>query len=113
MQDDLLGNLPAQPHDVYDLYFLTRLKMRGQTTLAEAREMAATWERIIEEHPNFAPAYPPLTRLYDTDYCYSGLGSTGEAERRRAYELAHRAFRSEEHTSELQSLMRISYAVFC
>src|SRR3546814_12973700 len=62
--------------------------------------MAATWERIIEEHPNFAPAYPPLTRLYDTDYCYSGLGSTGEAERRRAYELAHRAFaldRTESH----------------
>src|SRR3546814_8314835 len=27
--------------------------------------------------------------------------------------LALRAFRSEEHTSELQSLMRISYAVFC
>src|SRR3546814_1917097 len=25
----------------------------------------------------------------------------------------HVAFRSEEHTSELQSLMRISYAVFC
>lgn len=92
MQDDLLGNLPAQPHDVYDLYFLTRLKMRGQTSYAAAREIAATWETIIEEHPNFALAYPPLARLYDTDYCYSGLGSTGEAERRRAYELAHRAF---------------------
>src|SRR3546814_6754880 len=26
---------------------------------------------------------------------------------------AHRSKRSEEHTSELQSLMRISYAVFC
>src|SRR3546814_3886258 len=26
---------------------------------------------------------------------------------------AHRSVRSEEHTSELQSLMRISYAVFC
>src|SRR3546814_5014661 len=26
---------------------------------------------------------------------------------------AHDIFRSEEHTSELQSLMRISYAVFC
>src|SRR3546814_6375596 len=25
----------------------------------------------------------------------------------------HRSLRSEEHTSELQSLMRISYAVFC
>src|SRR3546814_3083020 len=27
--------------------------------------------------------------------------------------IARRALRSEEHTSELQSLMRISYAVFC
>src|SRR3546814_8478411 len=27
--------------------------------------------------------------------------------------LQHRRHRSEEHTSELQSLMRISYAVFC
>src|SRR3546814_6518366 len=34
----------------------------------------------------------------------------------QAYEYAHAPFgftRSEEHTSELQSLMRISYAVFC
>src|SRR3546814_1505402 len=29
------------------------------------------------------------------------------------FRLRSRAFRSEEHTSELQSLMRISYAVFC
>src|SRR3546814_7140349 len=27
--------------------------------------------------------------------------------------IEHMTFRSEEHTSELQSLMRISYAVFC
>src|SRR3546814_5083165 len=32
---------------------------------------------------------------------------------RRVVEPAVRIFRSEEHTSELQSLMRISYAVFC
>src|SRR3546814_6192367 len=31
----------------------------------------------------------------------------------RVGDLALRAGRSEEHTSELQSLMRISYAVFC
>src|SRR3546814_7823807 len=37
------------------------------------------------------------------------LGRIGESE---DDELAY-AFRSEEHTSELQSLMRISYAVFC
>src|SRR3546814_7643927 len=29
------------------------------------------------------------------------------------YACQHRHFRSEEHTSELQSLMRTSYAVFC
>src|SRR3546814_10766824 len=32
---------------------------------------------------------------------------------RQPFELGHDLFRSEEHTSELQSLMRISYAVFC
>src|SRR3546814_2899508 len=32
---------------------------------------------------------------------------------RRGHALRHAAARSEEHTSELQSLMRISYAVFC
>src|SRR3546814_3341502 len=31
----------------------------------------------------------------------------------RAYSVDHFSGRSEEHTSELQSLMRISYAVFC
>src|SRR3546814_5580858 len=35
------------------------------------------------------------------------------AEMRRADHDRHHAARSEEHTSELQSLMRISYAVFC
>src|SRR3546814_8322463 len=30
-----------------------------------------------------------------------------------SFVLRHAALRSEEHTSELQSLMRISYAVFC
>src|SRR3546814_3427039 len=40
----------------------------------------------------------------------AGCGARGrnvDEDQRRA------AFRSEEHTSELQSLMRISYAVFC
>src|SRR3546814_2883674 len=35
------------------------------------------------------------------------FADVGDAQRQ------HRAARSEEHTSELQSLMRISYAVFC
>src|SRR3546814_2397684 len=44
-------------------------------------------------------------------------GAAGKAalrEQRRAFhEQQHVRARSEEHTSELQSLMRISYAVFC
>src|SRR3546814_13881876 len=43
------------------------------------------------------------------------MGSTAFWGAIRAYVAAHRfgIGRSEEHTSELQSLMRISYAVFC
>src|SRR3546814_1683133 len=45
-----------------------------------------------------------------------GGGLDGGGERRRVADALHegdREGRSEEHTSELQSLMRISYAVFC
>src|SRR3546814_4602880 len=41
------------------------------------------------------------------------LGHGGELGRIRRRRLVADAVRSEEHTSELQSLMRISYAVFC
>src|SRR3546814_9830313 len=45
-------------------------------------------------------------------------GASSSTSRRRAQSCANRSrenvfVRSEEHTSELQSLMRISYAVFC
>src|SRR3546814_6931515 len=40
-------------------------------------------------------------------------GSEGRGQGRGHLEPVHAAARSEEHTSELQSLMRISYAVFC
>src|SRR3546814_8906773 len=48
---------------------------------------------------------PNLARLYDrafARYRLTAVGLSGDD-----------AARSEEHTSELQSLMRISYAVFC
>src|SRR3546814_1492787 len=41
-----------------------------------------------------------------------GLGPIGDGPAARAHRV-HPLFRSEEHTSELQSLMRNSYAVFC
>src|SRR3546814_7100320 len=47
--------------------------------------------------------------------CCRGLRGIVARWRRRGFALAtrHEQQRSEEHTSELQSLMRISYAVFC
>src|SRR3546814_3330587 len=44
------------------------------------------------------------------------LGALEDVERSEGQDISLRVFvgqRSEEHTSELQSLMRISYAVFC
>src|SRR3546814_8491800 len=53
-------------------------------------------------------------RLINLGNAYAGLGRMNDA--REAYKSARYApegMRSEEHTSELQSLMRTSYAVFC
>src|SRR3546814_10913504 len=51
--------------------------------------------------------HPPSGRGYGSGSFRTGL--TGRPRAHRAWCL----HRSEEHTSELQSLMRISYAVFC
>src|SRR3546814_8759030 len=42
-----------------------------------------------------------------------GLGPTSNSPSTLSLPILSNAQRSEEHTSELQSLMRISYAVFC
>src|SRR3546814_5009235 len=62
---------------------------------------------------------PPRSTRTDTLFPYTTLfrsqGVVGEGFGRRDRQLfaALKGGRSEEHTSELQSLMRISYAVFC
>src|SRR3546814_1639098 len=75
---------------------------------------------------------PPRSTRTDTLFPYTTLFRSGEGARRQGRRgarpgaapgglRAHRGLgerasplaRSEEHTSELQSLMRISYAVFC
>src|SRR3546814_10579700 len=68
---------------------------------------------------------PPRSTRTDTLFPYTTLFRSGEhrgAPRPRSLRRHHgqrpttdvrRRPRSEEHTSELQSLMRISYAVFC
>src|SRR3546814_2899686 len=58
--------------------------------------------RIINENGSRL-ALPPLQLIEQTS----------ERENRQDWQRDLLVFRSEEHTSELQSLMRISYAVFC
>src|SRR3546814_6501648 len=54
----------------------------------------------------------PLTELFDTLQTYLGSTYVNDFNKfGRTWQVI--AQRSEEHTSELQSLMRISYAVFC
>src|SRR3546814_19167288 len=66
---------------------------------------------------------PPRSTRTDTLFPYTTLFRSPRASRRKraaaqaapgvSASPARRGLRSEEHTSELQSLMRISYAVFC
>src|SRR3546814_3099432 len=68
---------------------------------------------------------PPRSTRTDTLFPYTTLFRSPDRAGHRALDRHDRAFdarlalwrtpaaRSEEHTSELQSLMRISYAVFC
>lgn len=103
LQDDMLRNLAGQPEDAYKIYFHNKLQMRCRNNLAEARGIAASWEALIAEHPGFWQAYPPLARLYNTDYCFTGIGATGPEERARAYELMLAAIAYEPADAHLHS----------
>src|SRR3546814_1595110 len=59
---------------------------------------------------HFIDAQDEVRRSRELAALAEGVFRTTRQWRSRAGELRHR---SEEHTSELQSLMRISYAVFC
>src|SRR3546814_7839812 len=69
------------------------------------------------EHPGTEHNVPPYTSLQANRPEHRGAAQGGErafAPRQPADQTPPTAaLRSEEHTSELQSLMRISYAVFC
>src|SRR3546814_4404236 len=79
----------------------------GSRPLARARLAAsaastASWQvkALVEATPISGPAYDGNSRSASRAMLLVGTLTTT-------------AIRSEEHTSELQSLMRISYAVFC
>src|SRR3546814_6490303 len=75
-----------------DPEYKLKMSVQGQDTIRRTR----------------GPRYTPVSKRQDKPRLgqpFQRMVQQGHA--------AHRAERSEEHTSELPSLMRISYAVFC
>lgn len=85
---DVFLGLPVQADTFYARYVRARTSSFESRSYAETRAAAAELEHLIAEHPGFGLAYPPLVRLLNTDHAYTGLGTTGPAERARALALA-------------------------
>src|SRR3546814_4442794 len=87
-----------------------------EDTAASAEAMAARAEIADDPHaPKLAPEGYDVTIISYSDYQCPFCRKIHPALERLAQEdgRVRIVYRSEEHTSELQSLMRISYAVFC
>src|SRR3546814_1987081 len=95
---------------------MDRLHRGDDAALAEAREIGGVDDLRVLDPPAAIALVGVRHRLDRIERLGVGLVADRvdrdlEAVHRRA---AHQVLeRSEEHTSELQSLMRISYAVFC
>src|SRR3546814_7589858 len=77
------------------------------TLFRSAKEQRARHQPVAEHHDHRAfDALGVEGEQPDGDERHVRDGRIGD-------QLLHVGLRSEEHTSELQSLMRISYAVFC
>src|SRR3546814_6833678 len=92
----------ARSHGAMDIMAPAATRSRRSEALAVIADRAGA--PALPTHDHAAPAAPPPP----------GAGCRpGSCRDRRRSVQAGTAARSEEHTSELQSLMRISYAVFC
>src|SRR3546814_3477155 len=67
------------------------------------------YNAIVDEEMNYAGV--PAGFALQSDIVCDYIAAYGSEEQKQQW--LPRLVRSEEHTSELQSLMRISYAVFC
>ncbi|MGZ8282509.1 MAG: winged helix-turn-helix domain-containing protein [Allosphingosinicella sp.] len=88
VDEDLFLALPHETDDFYDNYLIAKRHSFVARSFGEAKAAAAALEDLIADRPDFGLAYPPLVRLYNTDYGFTGLGSCGPDERDRALELA-------------------------
>src|SRR3546814_5597465 len=97
----------------------TTISFRSGLWLLDGTGRRRPWflpdSRIGHRRPGFGGFEMPVLQQFDRN----AVGRADEGHMpvaRRAVDghaSVHQSLRSEEHTSELQSLMRISYAVFC
>src|SRR3546814_1265338 len=80
----------------------------------DARQPLSAYERTTRCH-YLLPSRPGTSRMLSRSHIlwWTAFGRIRISNSARWSSPARRIPRSEEHTSELQSLMRISYAVFC
>src|SRR3546814_9726017 len=87
-----------------------RLQLVQAGTEMKARRLSGSFEYLVSMLQwNIDVA---LNELREMDVTHLGGVHPTEARHLLAHHCRFDGFRSEEHTSELQSLMRISYAVF-
>lgn len=109
IESDLVIRAPDRPSDLFDQYYRT---VRNSTNLQSAADVDAAvsaWTQMVEQYPEFAPAYPKLIRLLNTDGGYVALGKTGMTERKLARKLAHKAFRLDPVNAHFHVLLGWSY----
>src|SRR3546814_7184700 len=75
--------------------------------IAGAAESLSAMAHIVSFGPSLRPCGHPLRRTGPQ------MASLFPGRMKKAVDVGSSTSRSEEHTSELQSLMRISYAVLC
>src|SRR3546814_2632810 len=87
-----------------------RIAERRARVAARSEQRARRYE---DARKRYVGGAPPVEGPIAFDANARGLGIDDEKRERSVPRSADARRRSEEHTSELQSLMRISYAVFC
>src|SRR3546814_7296626 len=94
--------------DLVDAVFdSVSVKTTFQKKLKEQGVIFSSFGEAVQNHPELVKKYLG-TVVPSTDNIYAALNAAVFSDGSFVY-----LPRSEEHTSELQSLMRISYAVFC
>ena len=109
LDDDIVLGLPPHPGDIYDAYLLAKRLSFNASTLAEAYEARDALEQIIAQRPDFGLAYPPLVRLYHTDFGWTALGSTGPEERAKALQLAKSGLAADRANAHAHSVLGWCY----